>query len=161
MQNTASAAFHLEGNPLSVTRYGSGHINETYLIITDKDRRYILQKINHNVFSDVPALMDNISRITAFLADRVSDPRECLHIVPTLEGKDFLLNSKGEYWRVYDYITGSICLQKSRTPEDFYQSAVAFGHFQRMLADFPAETLHETIPDFHNTPDRYRKFHEA
>jgi Ser/Thr protein kinase RdoA (MazF antagonist) len=71
------------------------------------------------------------------------------------------VDGEGEYWRVYDYIEDSLCLQTPETAEDFYQSAVAFGSFQRMLQDFPAQTLCETIPNFHNTPDRYRIFHET
>ena len=153
--------FRLEGRPLSCERYGEGHINRTYLAVTDAGRRYILQRLSRAAFHDIPALMRNVAAVTAYLAERNDDPRASLHLVPTADGGLWHRDAEGEYWRVYDFIEDSICLQTPETDEDFYQSAVAFGGFQRMLHDFPAETLRETIPNFHNTPDRYRLFHEA
>ena len=151
--------FQLRGTILSCQPYGSGHINATFLVHTDQ-ADYILQRINHSIFQDVPALMNNIQRVTAFLAGRDPDPRHSLHLVPTLKGGGWL-EEEGEYYRVYDFITDSLCLNAPETPNDFYQSAVAFGSFQRALADFPAEELSETIPRFHDTPDRYRALHQA
>ncbi len=152
--------FSLQGRPLTCERFGQGHINQTYLVTTDSDRRYILQRISRAAFNDIPALMRNIAAVTGFLAARSSDPRQTLHLIPTRDGGDWVRDGAGEAWRVYDYVEDSVCLQVPESPEDFYESAVAFGSFQRMLADFPAETLHETIPNFHNTPDRYRIFRE-
>ena len=153
--------FQLEGQPLSCERYGEGHINRTYLVVTDRPRRYILQRVSRAAFHNIPALMQNIEAVTAYLARRSEDPRASLHLVPTAEGGFWVQDEAGEYWRVYDFIEDSICLQTPETPEDLYQSGVAFGSFQRMLHDFPAETLYETIPGFHNTPNRYRIFHET
>lgn len=153
--------FQLEGQPLSCERYGEGHINRTYLVVTDRPRRYILQRVSRAAFHNIPALMRNIEAVTAYLARRSEDPRASLHLVPTAEGSFWVQDEAGEYWRVYDFIEDSICLQTPETPEDFYQSGVAFGSFQHMLHDFPAETLYETIPRFHNTPNRYRIFHET
>ena len=79
----------------------------------------------------------------------------------TVEGKPYLRHTDNTLWRVYVFVRDAICLQAPETPEDFYQSAVAFGRFQQLLADFPAETLTETIPNFHNTKDRYRQFYEV
>lgn len=152
--------FMLDGCPIFCDRYGEGHINRTYLVITDRPQRYILQRISRAAFHNIPALMQNIAAVTAFLAERSDDPRASLHLVPTREGGLWHQDSEGEYWRVYDFIEDSICLQAPESAEDFYQSAVAFGSFQHMLQDFPANTLYETIPAFHNTPDRYRIFHE-
>jgi Ser/Thr protein kinase RdoA (MazF antagonist) len=153
--------FQLEGQPLSCEQYGEGHINRTYLVVTDRPRRYILQRVSRAAFHNIPALMRNIEAVTAYLARRSEDPRASLHLVPAAEGGFWVQDEAGEYWRVYDFIEDSICLQTPETPEDFYQSGVAFGSFQRMLHDFPAETLYETIPSFHNTPNRYRIFHET
>ena len=150
--------FRLEGRPLSCERYGEGHINQTYLVVTDK-KRYILQRLSRAAFHDIPALMRNIAAVTAFLAARSDDPRASLHLVPTVDGALWFRDAAGETWRVYDFIEDSLCLQTPETAEDFYESGAAFGHFQRLLQDFPAETLTETIPNFHNTPDRYRRFH--
>lgn len=153
--------FALEGTPASCAPYGEGHINLTFLVVTNTNRRYILQRLSRRAFADIPGLMGNVKSVTEFLAGQDPDPRSCLHLIPTLDGGCFFRDTDGEYWRVYDFVEDSICLQTPETREDFYQSAVAFGHFQRQLRDFPAETLCETIPDFHNTPDRFRKFRLA
>lgn len=154
-----SAAYHfpLEGAPFSIERYGCGHINETYLLVTTTGRRYILQRIS-SAF-DVELLMKNIEAVTRFNAERADDPRGAMRLVHTLDGGSYYHDETGNY-RVYDFVEDSICLQAPESPEDFYQSAVAFGAFQQMLAQFPAETLGEPIPNFHNTIDRYRIFHE-
>lgn len=154
-------AFTLDAAPVSCERYGCGHINETYLVVTQSGRRYILQKINNSIFKDVPGLMGNIAAVTKYLRGLVSDPRGVLTLVPTKNGKDYLQHENGTFWRVYDFVEQSLCLQAPESPEDFYQSAVAFGNFQQQLKDFPAETLCEVIPNFHNTVDRYRIFKEA
>ena len=153
--------FQLAGKPLSWERYGEGHINQTFLVCTDLPRRYILQRVSRRAFHNIPALMRNIIAVTGYLAERSDDPRASLHLIPTTEGTFWYRDGEGEYWRVYDFIEDSICLQTPETAEDFYQSAVAFGSFQRMLQGFPAETLSETIVGFHNTPNRYRLFHAA
>ena len=153
--------FRLNGRPGSCDPYGEGHINLTFLAVTDTGKRYILQRLSRAAFHDIPGLMGNVAAVTEFLAARSPDPRSSLHLIPTLDGRSFCRDSEGEFWRVYDFVEDSLCLQTPETPEDFYQSAVAFGQFQCRLRDFPAETLCETIPNFHNTPDRYRKFHLA
>lgn len=153
--------FQLDAPAVSCEGYGEGHVNVTYLAVSESGRRYILQKISTRAFHDVPALMENISAVTAYLRSRVDDPRGTLTLIPTDEGKSFYDAGNGEYWRVYDFIEDSICLQSAETPQDFYESAVGFGHFQELLKDFPAATLHETIPNFHNTRDRYRIFRET
>ena len=154
-------AFQLDAAPVSCERYGFGHINVTYLVVTESGRRYILQKINNSIFKDVAGLMGNIAAVTKYLRKIVTDPRGVLTLVPTKDGKDYLEYEDGSFWRVYDFVEQSLCLQAPETPEDFYQSAVAFGNFQQQLKDFPAETLCEVIPNFHNTVDRYRIFKEA
>ena len=160
LHQTVLAKFQLDTPAVSCDRYGFGHINETYLVVTVSAHRYILQKINNFVFQNVTALMENISAVTSFLRTQESDSRRVLQLIPTLCGKTYL-EENGSYWRIYDFVEDSICLQLPETSDDFYESAVAFGQFQQMLRDFPAHTLHETIPNFHNTPDRYRQFHEA
>ena len=152
--------FCLDGEPVRCESYGCGHINTTYLVTTASGRRYILQKINHNTFRDVAGLMENITSVTEFLRAKTEDPRSVLTLVRTRDGASYRHVQEG-YWRVYDYVEHTICLQQPETDEDFYQSAVGFGTFQQLLSDFPAERLHETIPNFHNTPDRYRIFRET
>lgn len=152
--------FCLDGTPVSCEPYGCGHINQTYLVQTDSEKRYLLQKINHHTFRDVAGLMENIEAVTAHLRTKTDDPRATLTIVPTKDGGSFLFTNDG-YWRVMVFVEGTICLQMPESDADFYQSAVGFGAFQQQLLDFPAEKLHETIPNFHNTPDRYRIFKET
>lgn len=152
--------FRLDAEPVSCEPYGCGHINATYLAVTASGRRYILQKINHHTFCDVAGLMENITSVTEFLRTKTDDPRSVLTLVKTADGASYLHAQEG-YWRVYDFVEDTICLQQPETDEDFYQSAVGFGTFQQLLAEFPAEKLHETIPNFHNTPDRYRAFLET
>lgn len=145
----------------SCTRYGCGHINETYLVTAQGGKRYILQRISSRAFPDVAGLQENIAAVTEHLRKKNPDPRATLHLIPTVEGQTWFHLGPDSDWRVFDYIEGSLCLEAPRCPEDFYQSALAFGTFQQLLSDFPAETLHETIRNFHNTPDRYRIFKEV
>ena len=152
--------FHLDAEPVSCEPYGCGHINVTYLVVTGSGHRYILQKINNNTFRDVAGLMENITAVTEFLRTETDDPRGVLTLVKTHDGASYL-HAQDAYWRVYDFVEDSICLQLPETDEDFYQSAVGFGTFQQLLTDFPAAKLHETIPNSHNTPDRYRTFLET
>ena len=152
--------FTLDGAVVSCERYGCGHINETYLVVTQSGTRYILQKINNSIFKDVKGLMGNIAAVTKYLRGIVAEPRGVLTLIPAVDGGDYL-EYEGCYWRVYAFVEDSLCLQAPETPEDFYQSAVAFGNFQQQLKDFPAQTLCEVIPNFHNTADRYRIFREV
>ncbi len=152
--------YTLEGNILSCERYGSGHINETYLVITDK-KQYILQKINNSIFKDVPALMKNIEAVSKHLRNKGFDERHNLSIVYTKDALSHVQHEDHSYWRVYHFVTDSISLNLSEEPEDFYNSALGFGNFQKLLFDFDAKVLSETIPQFHDTPNRYRMLHEA
>ena len=161
MNNEITSRFQVKGSVVSCERYGSGHINETYLVQTDAGEKYILQKINSEIFRDVPALMRNIAAVTGWIAKKDPDSRHTMHLVPAAAGENVIRDAEGGWWRMYDFVRDSLCLQAAQTEEDFYLSAVAFGDFQRQLADFPAETLSETIARFHDTRDRYRQLHEA
>ena len=158
---TALKSFCFDGKPISSEKYGEGHINQTYLVVTDAGKRYIMQRLNHVVFKDPNGLMGNVDAVTSFLAKKYDDPRRSLHLIPTVNGDKWLIDPEGEYWRVYDFVEDSVCLQMARSPEDFKNSAAAFGAFQSALIDFPADTLCETIPNFHNTPARYEQFKES
>lgn len=152
--------FCFDSQPVSCKSYGCGHINQTYLVVCESNRRYILQRINRHVFSDVPALMKNITLVTEHLRKEESDPRKVLTLIQTKNGETCLKDA-GEYWRAYNFVEHSICLQQAENIEDFYESASAFGNFEEKLKDFPIEKLYETIPNFHNTPDRYRIFYDV
>ncbi len=153
-------SFQFEGASVSQAPYGSGHINDTFLLefeIAEMGRlKVILQRMNREVFKKPVELMENVMGVTSYLRERIiengGDPeRETLNVIPTKDGKPYYLDSCGDYWRCYRFITDASCYDQVEKPEDFYESAVAFGNFQRLLAGYPAETLHETIEGFHDT----------
>ena len=161
--NEAIANFDYEGKLLSKEPFGSGHINDTYLLKYEISEmgilKVILQRMNREIFTNPVELMENVVGVTTFLRKKIiengGDPeRETLNVIPAKDGKPYYVDSKGEYWRSYVYITDASSYDQVEKPEDFYESAVAFGHFQRMLADYPAETLNETIKGYHDTRAR-------
>lgn len=155
-----------------VQAYGNGHINDTHLV-TLRDvkadsgfTKLIIQKINTSIFKNPVHLMENITQVTQWIQNKIEARggdvmREALCIVPTKEGDSYFITDEGSYYRAYVFIDGGVCLDKARTPKDLYESGMGFGGFQRCLADFPAENLHETIPDFHNTVKRLEAFKHA
>lgn len=166
----AIANFNYFGRLKACEPFGSGHINDTYRLtfeIGDMGDVYvILQRMNREIFKKPVELMENIVGVTSHLRKKIikagGDPeRETLNVILAKDGKAYYVDSMGEYWRSFKYITEATSYDLVEKPEDFYESAVAFGHFQRMLADYPAETLHETIEGFHDTKARLRAFKEA
>ncbi|HBA64120.1 MAG TPA: mucin desulfatase [Lachnospiraceae bacterium] len=169
-RDEAIANFQYEGILTEERPYGSGHINDTYLLVFDVPEKgavkVILQRMNSDIFTKPVELMENILNVTSYLRERIiengGDPeRETLNVIPTVDGKPYFVDSQGGYWRSYRFITGATSYDKVEKPDDFYQSAVSFGNFQRLLADYPAETLHETIAGFHDTKARFEVFKKA
>lgn len=166
----AIANFNFTGRLKDRRPFGSGHINDTYLLTFEigdmGDMSAILQRMNREIFTQPVELMENIVGVTSYLREKIiengGDPeRETLNIIPAKDGKAYYVDSKGEYWRSYKFITDAKCYDQVEKPEDFYESAVAFGNFQRLLADYPADTLHETIKGFHDTRARFEVFKQA
>ena len=160
------AAFEVEGKVVDYVPFGNGHINDTKLVTMDNGVQFVLQRINKNVFKRPDLLMENYVGVTKFIRNKIEnmggDPlREVLNAIPTKEGLPYTIDEEGQYWRLLVYVTESMSYDKVERPEQFYDSAVSFGDFQYMLRDYPAETLHETIVNFHNTPDRFRQLTEA
>ena len=162
-------AYDFPATLLGAARYGQGHINDTFCVVCQPQEgdaiRFILQGLSLAAFPHPDELMDNFIGITSYLRDKVTanggDPlRETLSLVKTRDGKDYYTDSNGKVWRLTPFIENTDCFQ-SATPELFEASARAFGRFQYMLQGYPAETLHETIVNFHNTEDRYAKFEAA
>ncbi|MBQ8994795.1 MAG: aminoglycoside phosphotransferase family protein [Oscillospiraceae bacterium] len=156
------AAFHfvLRGNPLMCTDFGHGNINYTFLVTTDAGYQYILQRINKHVFKNPDKLMQNVIAVSEHIRSKESGAHNSLHFVQTDEGTYYYTDEMNRFWRCYEFV-GGLCLEAPESDMDFYESAVAFGRFQEQLADFPADTLHETIPNFHNTPERFKALHNA
>ena len=151
--------FDFDGELLDVREFGSGHINRTF-IAEYTDNRYVVQKINTTVFKNPDELMQNVFAVTDYLREVIEanggdSERETLHFIKTLDGDNYFKTPDGECWRAYVFVKDSVCYDSADTPELFGKSGAAFGRFQKMLADFPAKTLHETIPNFHNTPWRF------
>ncbi len=167
---TISKQFRVHGNFLSAQPYGSGHINDTYLVFIDQDgicARYIIQRINHNIFKDPPALMENIERVTKHIRTKlevasVDEPsRRVLTIIPTKNKPGYYKDPRGNYWRAYLFIERAQTYDKIQSNDQAYQAARMFGNFQEMLIDLPGPPLHETIRDFHNAPVRFRQFQKS
>jgi Ser/Thr protein kinase RdoA (MazF antagonist) len=157
----ALSLFPLDGGPILLEPYGNGHIHRTWLMRTDAGEAYIVQQLNESVFHDIPALMENLSAITRYLTSLDTDPRHTLTLIPAKDGKSFARDPEGGCWRVFRFIPGSVCLESAESPRVFSNIGAAFGHFQSMLTAFPAHTLVETIPRFHDTPYRFSQLKEA
>lgn len=166
----AIGQFRYEGVLIDERPYGSGHINDTYLLTFEIAEmgtiKVILQRMNKNIFTKPIELMENILNVTSYLRKKIiengGDPdRETLNVIRTVDDMPYFVDSEGEYWRSYKFITDATSYDQVESPEDFYQSAVAFGNFQRLLAEYPAETLHETIEGFHDTKARFQIFKKA
>lgn len=156
----AAYAFQTDSTPVDCKAFGHGHINNTFCITTETGSKYVLQRINKYVFKNPIRVMANSSAVTNYLRQRVEDPRMTLHFIPAKDGRYYHKGCDGEFWRMYDFV-GGFTLDMPESDEDFYQSALAFGRFQELLSDYPADTLYEIIPNFHNTVDRYVQFKES
>ncbi len=167
--NDILSQFSTEGTPDPVEPYGSGHIHDTYRAKNGNAGQpgYILQRINHRIFGQIPQLMENIGRVTAHIRQKLQTvpgarpDREALTVVPTRDGKLFYRDSEGNYWRVYRFIAGAKSYDLVETPDQVYQGGKAFGKFGALLADLPAAQLHETLPNFHDIEKRLNTFSQV
>lgn len=159
--------YAFEGTLLDVKPHGCGHINDTFALTYQQEDgttcRYILQRVNTNIFKDPKALMNNVAGVIRHIKDKITAAggdalRETLTIVQTKEGEDFCMDAEGGCWRSYLFIEGAHTYQIVEDPIHLYHSGKGFGKFQGLLADYPAHELVETIPDFHHTAKRYEHF---
>ncbi|HWD91303.1 MAG TPA: aminoglycoside phosphotransferase family protein [Verrucomicrobiae bacterium] len=159
---SVAGRFQICGKFLGAESYGSGHINDTYRVRFDQagtTTRYILQRINHDVFKQPVLLMENIQRVTAHLAKKLAGrpdvSRRVLTLIPEQEGVCYHRDEQGNYWRAYLFIEKARSYDAVENPRQAFEAAKAYGNFQKLLADLPAPRLHDTIPDFHHTPKRF------
>ncbi len=143
--------------------YGDGHINTTFKIRADKT--YLLQKINHLIFTNPHKLMENMVSVTKFLqnkAERMGKQRDraTLTVIKTVNGENYTVTENGEYFRLMIFID-AISINSADDPQKLRSVGQAFGEFQNMLSDYPSETLFEVIPDFHNTVQRFNALEAA
>ncbi len=157
--------FPLPGRHLSAAPYGSGHINDTFVAHYDEGgtapKRYVIQRINHHIFKDVPALMDNVRRVTAHLAAKDGPGSRALTLVSAQDGRVVIQDAAGGWWRIYHFIEGAHTVDRVTNEAEAREAARAFGDFQAQLADLPGGRLHETIPNFHHTRGRFENFRRA
>lgn len=144
--------------------YGNGHINDTYLC--ESAPRFILQRINTNVFKEPEKVMENIVNVTGHVGEKIEKlhgdrARETMNVIFTKDGKSFYKDSENNCYRMYLFVENSISYDFVENPVQLYHCGKAFGKFQAMLSDFPAKKLNETIADFHNTPKRVNQLKEA
>lgn len=163
LRDLAIKQFDFAGEIISKEPYGSGHINDTFCIITKNQdnqiKKFILQKMNTNIFKNPEHLMENIYNVTEFLKKKIQKnggdiKRETLNIIKTKNSSLFYKGEKGDCWRVFNFIEDAITYDLIQDKNDFYEIALAFGKFQKLLDDFDASALYEIIPNFHNTLDR-------
>lgn len=154
--NKIVAKFCTDSKAISIAPCGNGLVNHTFVVDTESGTRYLLQAINKNVFPNGAELVNNIYKITSFLKTKTDNPREVITLVPTKTGRYYHMDGEGVFWRMSDYLDDVVCLERFDTHDEFYECAFGFGNFQRQLADFPALTLYEIIPNFHNTPLRFK-----
>ena len=162
--------FGFEGKLVSHKPYGSGHINDTYLLEFDvgtaEVQKLVLQRLNHIIFTKPREVMANILAVTSYLRERIieqgGDPqRETLNVIPAASGESYFVDKEGNYWRTYHHVRDTISFDQVEDKQDFFESAYAFGNFQSLLSEYPADTLYETIPKFHDTKARFQRFTDA
>jgi len=161
--------FKLDGKIRDIQPCGSGHIHDTFRLQNTSNLKpdYLLQCVNHNIFADIPALMENIQYVTEHIrkkleAQRVADKfRRVLTLIPTKDNKMYFKDTEGNFWRIYYFIKETISYDIVTTWQQANEGGRAFGQFQRWLSDFDPGILKDTIPDFHNIEKRYKKFADA
>ena len=161
--NEIAAAFQCPGKYIGEESYGSGHINDTYKVYFDEGGRrvhYIHQRVNHQIFKQVPELMENIGRVVRHQRKKFEEAgateidRRVLTLIPTVDGKDYYQDAQGDFWRTYVFLEDSVGIDVVENTAQAFETAKAFGEFQCQLADLPGR-LHDTIPNFHHTRSRY------
>jgi len=158
--------FAADGTFLKGESYGSGHIHDTFRVETAEKGKddYILQRLNNKIFKNIPELQNNIERVTSHLNHKLrlipgSDPkRECLTLIPSKEGKSWITDKTGSFWRMYIFISNHRSYNIVDNPAKAFEGGKAIGRFQAMLADLPGAPLHETIPYFHDIEKRLDTF---
>ncbi len=159
-------SFVTDGTFLKGEPFGSGHIHDTFRIETIEKEKddYILQRLNDKIFKNIPELQNNIERVTIHLRNKLkavpcSDiKRECLSLIPSLDGNSWIIDNEGKYWRMYIFISNHRSYNIVDSPEKAYEGGKAIGRFQAMLSDMPGEPLFETIPRFHDIESRLDTF---
>lgn len=161
--------FSLPGNVGEVAGFGSGLINDTYQVKLTGTQApgYVLQRINHRVFKNIEALMDNTIKITTHLNQKLKAEgknkafQQVLQLIPAKDGRTFYQDGVGNYWRVTEYIRDAKSYDMVQNPMQAYSSGWAFGKFHQLLSDMDPKQIEEVIPDFHHIGMRLERFEQA
>ena len=169
--STFAGEFDIEGSVTNVSPFGSGHINDTYRVVTDQPntKRYLLQRVNHHVFKDVVAVMQNIQLVTQHLKSKYSEldgkgehlEEKVLTLIHTKQGASYYRDDAGNYWRMFILLANTRSYDIVETPRQAREGGRAFGQFQRLLADLDVDLIHEVVPNFHHIGKRLDKLKEA
>jgi Ser/Thr protein kinase RdoA (MazF antagonist) len=161
--------FKCDADVSSYKSYGSGHINDTFFLknVSFGGSDYLLQRINHRIFTNVEKLTENMRKVTEHLKSKMKeygngDPlKEVMTLIPTDGGQFFYKDSVGDYWRMFYFLSDTKSYDVVETEKQAYEGGKAFGKFQAMLSDIPAGEMFEVIPDFHNIQKRLQHLDEA
>jgi len=155
--------FKIDGMIREVRPYGDGHINDTFLVKTTT-KKYVMQRINTFVFTNAEVLMSNIVNVTTYLNNQIDaqrgDPRQKIQIINTVDGKYYYSCEEGCF-RMYTYAEHTRSVNIPLSNEHFKKGAICFATFVKYLLDYPADTIVDVIPDFHDTRSRYKAFESA
>jgi hypothetical protein len=160
--------FDVEGRYLAAYPFGTGHIHDTYKIETGEGfRDLLLQKLNNNIFRDIPGLQENIYRVTNHIRNKLllegeSDiERKCLTVIKSKEGRTWFRDDNGDYWRMFFFIPDHRSYDVVQNKSQAYEGGKAIGLFQSLLSDMPGPSLNVTIPFFHDIEKRLDTFHSV
>jgi Ser/Thr protein kinase RdoA (MazF antagonist) len=161
--------FVLDGAVMKIEPFGNGHINDTYRVTTKESEvpDYILQRKNHQVFKDIPGMMENIIRVTDHIRKKLVEQdvrdieKRVIQHIKTNNGDYLYKDKEGNFWTVFLLIKGSHSVENIENPDHAFLAGKGFGRFQKQLKDLPGKPLNETIIDFHNIEFRYRNFRNS
>jgi Ser/Thr protein kinase RdoA (MazF antagonist) len=152
------AAYGL-GADAVVVPFGSGLINSSWKVSTG-GKGYLLQRVNDFVFKEPQKISDNIRQINSFLFQHYPDYLFVAPIV-AVDGSDMIYREDEGYFRMFPFVQRSHTVDVVQTPEQAFEAALQFGRFGRVLSNFDASRLAETIPGFHDLNLRYRQYTTA
>ncbi len=162
--------FNIHGDFIDARAHGNGHINDTFAVTFSQagtHLRYLLRRINDDVFAEPDKMMQNIVKVTGHIRNKLINEnaddisRKVMTAVQTRDGHSFYKTGSGNYWTVFLFIENAHTCEFLADVNQAYEAAKMFGQFQQMLSDIPADSLHDTIVNFHDGPKRFADFQQA
>lgn len=159
--------FKPEYTPVSISAYGSGHINDTYLVqvTSPSSQGFVLQRINHHIFKDVDGMMSNIQKVTTHITANTRLNNVCEITIPEFfsdkEGRSVVQDKTGDYWRLGRFVAASRSYDRIESTDLAFEGGKAFGSFIRLTSGIDPGTMVETLPDFHRLSVRLGTFRQV